>query len=156
MLPLWCIPGLHPAAKCDLLEPIALQNLEIYFYIIKLQTPELQLGLSLLLTLSKKEVDPPLTRVLLTRPEEIFLTQGKKFKNLTFIGEISQIQPQTINGWPDTSHNKLTQPDPGQKFLTWTHHYAIVPQLVLCQLRLSYLGLILTRVIWVWLDCQSK
>jgi len=40
-----------------------------------------------------------------------------------FLGEISQIQTQTINGWPDLSHKKLTRPDPGQKFLTQTHHY---------------------------------
>jgi len=37
--------------------------------------------------------------------------------------EISQIQAQSINGWHDPSHKKLTRPDSGQKFLTPTHHY---------------------------------
>jgi len=59
-----------------------------------------------------------------TQPEEIFFDpKGKKLKNLTFLGEIFQIQTQIINGWPNPSHKKLTQPDPGQKFLTQTHHY---------------------------------
>jgi len=34
-----------------------------------------------------------------------------------FLGEIFQTQTQTMNGWPDLSHKKLTQ------FLTRTHHY---------------------------------
>jgi len=81
--------------------------------------------------LSKVEMDPDLTqayfwpavnkrptrlwpRYFLTQPEEVFFwSEGKKLKNLTFLGEILQIQTQTINGWPS----------PGQKFLTRTHHY---------------------------------
>jgi len=43
--------------------------------------------------------------------------------NLTFLGEIFQILTQTINGWPDPSHKKLTRPTLGKKFLTRTHHY---------------------------------
>jgi len=35
----------------------------------------------------------------MTQPEEIFFDpKGKKLKNLTFLGEIFQIQTQTING----------------------------------------------------------
>jgi len=33
--------------------------------------------------------------------------RGKKLKNLMFLGEIFQIQSQTINGWPDPSHKKF-------------------------------------------------
>jgi len=33
-----------------------------------------------------------------------------------FLGEIFQTQTQTIDGWPDPSHKKLTRPDPGQNF----------------------------------------
>jgi len=45
-----------------------------------------------------------------TQPEEIFFdTKGKKLKILTFLGEIFQIQTQTINGRPDPSHKKLTR-----------------------------------------------
>jgi len=29
-------------------------------------------------------------------------------KNLTFLGEIFQTQTQTIDGWPNPSHKKLT------------------------------------------------
>jgi len=55
-------------------------------------------GLSLLLTRSKQEANPPLTRVL-SDPDKIFFDpKGKKLKNLTFLGEIFQIQTQTING----------------------------------------------------------
>jgi len=54
-----------------------------------------------------------------TQPEAIFFwPDGKKLKNLTFL-----IQTQTINVWPDPSHKNLTRPNPGQKFLTRTHHY---------------------------------
>jgi len=60
----------------------------------------------------------------LTRPEAIFFDpKGKKLKNLTFIGEIFEIQTQTINGWPDPTRATKNWPDPGQKFLTQTHHY---------------------------------
>jgi len=41
-----------------------------------------------------------------------FRSQGKKFKNLGFLGEIFQAKTQTKDG----------QPDPGEKFLTWIHH----------------------------------
>jgi len=43
-----------------------------------------------------------------------FDPKGKKLKNLTFLGEIFQIQiqTQTIDGWPDL----------GQNFLIQTHH----------------------------------
>jgi len=44
------------------------------------------------------------------RPEDIFFyPKGKNLKNLTFLGEISQIQTQNINDWPDPSHKKLTR-----------------------------------------------
>jgi len=57
-------------------------------------------------------------RYFATRPEEIFFDlKGKKLKNLTFLGEIFQIQTQIINGWPDPSHKKLTRPDPGHNNL---------------------------------------
>jgi len=62
----------------------------------------------------------------LTRPKDIFFdTKGKKLKNLTCLGEIFQIQTQIMNGWPNPSHQKLTLPNPGQKFLTQTHHYSL-------------------------------
>jgi len=52
-----------------------------------------------------------------TRPKAIFFDpKRKKLKNLTFLGDIFEIQTQTINGWPYL----------GQKFLTRTHHYFIV------------------------------
>jgi len=40
-----------------------------------------------------------------------------------FLGEIFQIQTQTINGCTNLSHKKLTQPDLGQNFLTRIHNY---------------------------------
>jgi len=56
-----------------------------------------------------------------TRPGETFFDpKGKKLKNLGFLGEI--FWTQTKDGWPDPSNKKLTQPDPGQKILTRTHH----------------------------------
>jgi len=59
----------------------------------------------------------------LTRPEEIFFDpKRKKLKNLTFLGEIFQIQTQTINDWPDPSHKKLTQPDPDPSLLDTPKH----------------------------------
>jgi len=52
-------------------------------------------------------------RYFLTQPEEIFFDpKVKKFKNLTFLGEIFQIQTQTINGWPNPGQKNLTRPDP--------------------------------------------
>jgi len=65
--------------------------------------------------------DLPLTQVLfdLTR-SDFFYPKCKKYKNLTFLGEI--FQTQTIDGWPNPSHKKFTWPILGQKFLTWTHH----------------------------------
>jgi len=48
-----------------------------------------------------------------TQPEEIFF--DPKGKNLTFLGEIFRIQTQTINGWPNPSHIKLTRPYPESK-----------------------------------------
>jgi len=62
-----------------------------------------------------------------TRPEEeIFF--DPKGKNLTFLGEIFEIQNPNHKWltWPDPSHKKLTQPNPGQKFLTRTHYYSIL------------------------------
>jgi len=48
-----------------------------------------------------------------TRPKAIFFDpKGKKLKNSMFLGEIFEIQTQTINGWPNP-----TWPEP-QK-LTW-------------------------------------
>jgi len=38
-----------------------------------------------------------------------------------FLGEI--FQTQTIDGWPDLTLATKNWPDPGQKILTWTHHY---------------------------------
>jgi len=54
--------------------------------------------------------DPPLTRVLFNPITQryFFLTRGK---NLTFLGNLNP------------NHKWLTRPDPGQKFLTQTHHY---------------------------------
>jgi len=55
------------------------------------------------------------------RPEEIFFDpKGKKLKNLTFLGEIFQIQTQTLNGWPDLTRATKIWPNPGQKLLTRT------------------------------------
>jgi len=52
-------------------------------------------------------------RYFLTQPEEIiFDPKGKILKNLTFLGEIFQIQTQTINGWPDPTRPDPTQPEP--------------------------------------------
>jgi len=52
-----------------------------------------------------------------TQPEEIFFDpKGKKLKNLTFLGEIFQIQTQTINGWPDPTWVKNFWPGP---ITTW-------------------------------------
>jgi len=46
----------------------------------------------------------------LTWPEEIFFDpKGKKLKNLMFLGELFQIQTQTIDGWPGS---KIIDPDP--------------------------------------------
>jgi len=45
------------------------------------------------LTRSKEEANPPSTRVLFDPKEEIFF--DPKGKNLTFLGEIFQIQTQT-------------------------------------------------------------
>jgi len=42
---------------------------------------------------------------------------------LTFLGDIFQTQTQTMDCLPDLSHKKLNRPDPGQNFLTQTHHY---------------------------------
>jgi len=48
-----------------------------------------------------------------TRPKEIFFDpKGKKLKNLTFLGEIFQIQTQTINGWPKLTKVKKFWPGP--------------------------------------------
>jgi len=63
----------------------------------------------------------------LTRPEDIFFDpKGEKLKNFTFLGEIFQIQTQTINGWPDMTRTEPQKIDLtynlGQNFLTWTHH----------------------------------
>jgi len=51
------------------------------------------------LTRSKQEADPASTRVLSdpTR-RDFFDPKGKKSKNFAFLGEIFQIQNQTING----------------------------------------------------------
>jgi len=63
---------------------------------------------SLLLTRSKTRLWP---RYFLTRPwRDLFDPKGKKLKNLTLLGENFQIQTQTINGWPNPSHQKLTRP----------------------------------------------
>jgi len=60
----------------------------------------------------------------LTQPEEIFFDpKGKKLKKLIFLREIFQIQTHTINGWPDLTRATKNWPNPGQKFLTQTHHY---------------------------------
>jgi len=50
-----------------------------------------------------------------TRHEAIFFDpKGKKLKNLKFLGEIFEIQSQTINGWTDPTRpgSKLIDPDP--------------------------------------------
>jgi len=43
---------------------------------------------------------------------DFFDPRGKKLKNLTFLGEIFQIQTQTINGWPDLNRVKNFWPGP--------------------------------------------
>jgi len=51
----------------------------------------------------------------LTWPKDIFFDpKGKKLKNLMFLGEIFQIQTQTLNGWPDLTRtgSKNFDPDP--------------------------------------------
>jgi len=59
---------------------------------------------------NKRPARPPLTQVLFDPTRRIFFwPNGEKLKNLTFLGEIFQIQTQTINGWPD----------PGQKFTSY-------------------------------------
>jgi len=42
-------------------------------------------------------------------PKRFFLTPKGKFFDV--LGEIFQTQTQTIDGWPDPSHKKLTQPE---------------------------------------------
>jgi len=50
-----------------------------------------------------------------TRPEEIFFdSEGKKLKILTFLGEIFQIQTQTINRWPNPTQPEQQKIDPTQ------------------------------------------
>jgi len=66
-----------------------------------------------------------------------------------FLGEIFQIQTQTINGWPDPSHKKLTRPDLGQKF--WPGPITTLLWLIECSDgygsgRINFLGLRLGRV----------
>jgi len=67
---------------------------------------------SLLLTRSKKEADPALTRILsdLTR-SNFFYPKGRKLKNLTFLGDIFEIQTHTTNGWPDPTRATKIWPD---------------------------------------------
>jgi len=66
-------------------------------------------------------VNKRLTRLFLTWPEEMFLTRrGKNWKILDFQGEI--FQTQTKDGWPGPTWPTKILPDPGQNFLTWTHH----------------------------------
>jgi len=68
-------------------------------------------------------------------PNRFFWPKRKKIENLIFLGEIFQIQTQTINGWHDPSHKKLIRPDLGQKILTQTHHWSgpISPYSVILQ-----------------------
>jgi len=88
---------------------------------------------SLLLTCSKYEANPPLTRVL-SDPiwRDFFDPKEEKIKNLTFWREIFQIQSQTINGRPDSTRATKNLPDQGQKILTRTHHYQKVTSTVTC------------------------
>jgi len=75
-----------------------------------------------------------------TWPEEIFFwPEGNKIEKLTFLGEIFQIQTQTINGWPD----------PGQKFLTQIHHYYKVKMSFSC-ISTVWLLVFVVRVIRIW------
>jgi len=54
-----------------------------------------------------------------TQPEEIFFDpKGKNLKNLMFLGQIFQIQTQTINGWPDPTRVKNFWPGPITSFYT--------------------------------------
>jgi len=49
----------------------------------------------------------------LTRPEEIFFDlKGNKLKNLTFLGEIFQIQTKTIDGWLNPTQAAKFWPGP--------------------------------------------
>jgi len=46
---------------------------------------------------------------------------GKKLKNLTFLGEIFQIQTQTINGCSDLTRSKIFDPDPS--LICWLNNF---------------------------------
>jgi len=60
----------------------------------------------------------PLTWVLSDLTRKIFLTRREKTENLTFLVKIfqTQTQTQTMDGWPNPSHKKLTRPYLGQIF----------------------------------------
>jgi len=54
-----------------------------------------------------------------TRPEAIFFDRKrKKLKNLTFLGELFEIQTQTINGWPNP-----TRPEPQKIYPTQVKNF---------------------------------
>jgi len=55
-------------------------------------------------------------------PKQFFYPKQKKIENLTFLGEIFQILTQTRNGWPNLTRATKNWPDPGENFLTQTHH----------------------------------
>jgi len=79
----------------------------------------------------------------LTQPKEIFFdTEGKKLKNLSFLGEIFQIQTQTINGWPDP-----TQPEPQKIDLTRSGSKIFDPDPSL-QKRMFFFGEVLFCSFW--------
>jgi len=75
-------------------------------------------------------------RYFLTQPNEIlFDPKGKKLKKLTFLGEVFQIHTQTTNGWSDPTRpeqQKFDLLDPGQKFLTQTHHWYLCLKFMKC------------------------
>jgi len=59
----------------------------------------------------------------LTWPKAIFFDpRGKKLKNLTFLGEIFEIQTQAINGWPNPTQATKNWPDP-----TWVKNFGPGP-----------------------------
>jgi len=45
---------------------------------------------------------------------DFFEPERKNIKNLTILGEIFQIQTQSIDGWPDPTWVKNFDPDPSQ------------------------------------------
>jgi len=83
----------------------------------------------LLLTHSnKQEANPPLTKApFWPVPKIFFLTRRvKKLKNLVFLGEIFQNQPQTIDGWPDPTGVKNFWPGSITSFGSMVNSFSLL------------------------------